>query len=176
MTERTWSFEMVGGECLTHVNGVLTEGDWSKLYYDREKFMEPVWAARKKADEDAYLEEYRQKNNILEHTELIEGVEAIVTTQGPNNDVCSICVGPLDKPSIKTSRSYGKGGRSQRWNVEMYDVSMERAGWGRPYATLRNKVGGAVAFKTAQAAVAAAIRHNKLHAPLARADSGETTK
>lgn len=139
----------------------FTESEWAELQNAREALMQPIWDARKKAEEAEYLASYHREHNIRSHTDTIEGVQVLVTTQGQDNAVSSIVVGEGDKPRIRTSRAYSNG-KSTSWNVEYFDQRVANYSPHHPYATLRNKRGAAIAFKTPQAAIRAAIRQELL--------------
>ncbi len=157
-----WSFELVDGKLVIHMDACeLSEKTFQLLDIAREAFMEPVWKARREAADKASGERYRIEHNIKSHIEVIEGVEVRVSTQGPNDEVTGARVGDEEKPRIQTCRVYTRG-ESKSWNAEFRH---DRWKTNYPYEPLRNKKGGAIAFRTPQAAIRAALLWEKLNQP-----------
>lgn len=137
---------------------VLSETEWYNLEQARDKFMEPVREARYQAASALEDAKHRERHNIREEIVTIAGCQVVVTTQGPDNEVCSMRVGPAgqavtDEPLIRATRGFGRSG----WQVEIYDKQLAEWNNRRPYKTLSNARGAAISYKSPRKAIEAGI-------------------
>lgn len=161
--KNTFSFELVDGKLRVNIGPLtISEEDWHEIVTGCNAFMRPVWDDRQKATDAEYLANYMREHNIQHRVETIDGVDVTVTTQGMENEICKMHVGADDEPRAKTSRAYARSGKASIWNVELWCAKAKDYNPRNPYITMRNKRGGAIAFRSPAAAISAAIRELKL--------------
>jgi hypothetical protein len=155
---RLWSFTLVDGKCVTQLAaGHLSEEQVGQFQADYNTFMRSIWDERQKKRQDADHAAFLLRENVKEHTIMLDGVECIIRTRGPDNEPFNGYVVVADREIVKTSHVLSQGARS--WNVEVFSQRLLDAGKDRnPYEMLRGARGGAIAYKSIEAALRAGIK------------------
>jgi hypothetical protein len=171
-----WSFEMVDGKCIIHMDACeLTEEAWKALEQDRVKFMQPTWAARRRAEEAEEKTARAAEEAKRQRTEEVEGVVFTVHLNRAG-EPHRVEAGSKDGPytimlryseyGSNTSRWAARKLKEPRWYPFVYPNNYKMMG-----GEVTGDSGNTVSFKTWQAAAKAALDHyNKLFAKITKGE------